>query len=103
MADLLLAANGYDERESAPSLHRYWQVADEQVYEYRMSDTFVPFRRNVHYSQCREVKIADLLDQLSFTRGKRNWGYAFRYGHFQIEREDFLTISRAMLDDKGNS
>lgn len=79
------------------------QVADEQVYEYRMSDTFVPFRRNVHYSQCREVKIADLLDQLSFTRGNRNWGYAFRYGHFQIEREDFLTISRAMLDDKGNS
>jgi hypothetical protein len=64
-----------------------------------MSESFLPFRRNIHYISCREVKIADLLDQLSFTRGKRNWGYAFRYGHFEIGREDFLTIAGSMLGD----
>lgn len=79
------------------------QVADEHVYEYQMSESFVPFRRNIRYSECHEVKIADLLDQLSFTRGNRNWGYAFRFGHFQIEREDFLTISQAMLGYSNNS
>lgn len=29
--------------------------------------------------------------------GNRNWGYSFRYGHFEISREDFLTIASAML------
>jgi hypothetical protein len=29
------------------------QVADDRTYEYRMSDSFVPFRRNVRYSHCK--------------------------------------------------
>ncbi|SEB82905.1 EVE domain-containing protein [Paenibacillus sp. GP183] len=75
------------------------QVADDRTYEYRMSDSFVPFRRNVRYSPCKEVKIAQLLEQLSFTRGNRNWGYTFRTGHFEIRSEDFLIIAEAMLID----
>jgi hypothetical protein len=75
------------------------QVADDRTYEYRMSDSFVPFRRNVRYSQCKEVKIAHLLDQLSFTRGNQNWGYTFRTGHFEIGSEDYLIIAEAMLID----
>jgi hypothetical protein len=73
------------------------QVADDRTYEYRMSDSFVPFRRNIRYSHCKEVKIVHLLDQLSFTRGNRNWGYTFRTGHFEIGSEDFLLIAEAML------
>ncbi|MEC0168322.1 EVE domain-containing protein [Paenibacillus graminis] len=73
------------------------QVADSRVYTYQMSESFVPFRRNISYIPCREVKIADLLDQLSFTRRNPNWGYSFRYGHFEIGREDFLTIAGSML------
>ncbi len=75
------------------------QVADDRVYEYRMSESFVPFRRNIRYIPSREVKIAAILDKLGFTRGNRNWGYAFRFGHFEISREDFLTIAGAMLGD----
>ncbi|MDP4171415.1 MAG: EVE domain-containing protein [Bacillota bacterium] len=75
------------------------QVTDERVYEYQMSESFVPFRRNIRYIPCQEIKIADLLDKLSFTRGNRNWGYSFRYGHFEIGREDFLMIAGAMLGD----
>lgn len=56
-------------------------------------------RRNIRYIPCREVKIAALLDELTFTRGNRNWGYHFRYGHFEVGFEDFLTIADAMLGD----
>ncbi|MCZ8522031.1 MULTISPECIES: EVE domain-containing protein [Paenibacillus] len=75
------------------------QVLDDVVYEYPMSESFVPFRRNIRYTPCSEVKISGLLDQLSFTQGKQNWGYTFRFGHFEIEREDFLKIATAMLGD----
>jgi hypothetical protein len=77
------------------------QVEDDRIYEYVMSDSFVPYRRNIRYMPCREVKIALLLEKLSFTQGTRNWGYRFRTGHSEIEREDFLTIAGAMLEDVG--
>ncbi|QTH46908.1 EVE domain-containing protein [Cohnella sp. LGH] len=73
------------------------EVADDIVYEYQMSESFVPLRRNIRYTSCRVVPIRDLLEKLSFTRGNRNWGYPFRYGHFEISLEDFMTISSAML------
>lgn len=72
------------------------RVMDDFVYEYAMSATFVPYRRNIEYVPCREARIAGLLDELSFTCGKRNWGYPFRTGHFEINREDFMTIAEAM-------
>ncbi|MDO3679383.1 EVE domain-containing protein [Paenibacillus ehimensis] len=75
------------------------RVADDRVYEYRMSDSFVPFRRDVRYFPCKEVKIAGLLERLSFTRGNRHWGYKLRTGHFEVPREDFLTIAEAMLGE----
>ncbi|GIP22130.1 EVE domain-containing protein [Paenibacillus sp. J22TS3] len=75
------------------------QVVDDRVYEFQMSETFIPFRRDIHYVPCSPVKISSLLHELSFTRGNRNWGYKFRFGHFEIGREDFLTIAAAMTGD----
>ncbi|CQR59092.1 hypothetical protein PRIO_6745 [Paenibacillus riograndensis SBR5] len=72
------------------------RVLDDHVYEYAMSATFVPYRRNIEYVPCHEARIKGLLDRLSFTRGKRNWGYPFRTGHFEINQEDFFTIAEAM-------
>lgn len=72
------------------------RVIDDRVYEYAMSATFVPYRRNIEYVPCREAGIKGLLDRLAFTRGQRNWGYPFRTGHFGISREDFLIIAEAM-------
>lgn len=78
------------------------QVQDDEVYEYRMSDTFVPFRRNIRYTKSKVTKIGGLLDRLSFTRGNKNWGYSFRFGHLEISREDFEVIAGVMLiDDEG--
>lgn len=100
MVDLLFPAYRNDERGTTPSVYRYREVDDDKVYEYQMSESFVPIRRKIRYISCREVQIRDLLEQLSFTRGNRNWGYSFRYGHFEIGREDFLPIVSAMLSNE---
>ncbi|MEC0125413.1 EVE domain-containing protein [Paenibacillus pabuli] len=73
------------------------RVVDHQVYTFHMSDSFIPYRRNIQYFSCQTVRIADLLDQLTLTRGQPRWGYRFRYGHLQIQKEDFLKIAFAML------
>jgi len=78
------------------------RVADDTVYEHAMSASFVPFRRNIEYVPCRTARIADLLDRLQLTRGKRRWGYPFRTGHFEIGRDDFRTIAEAMGADVGD-
>lgn len=88
--------------ESLQAFTAIGQVADDRVYEYQMSESFVPFRRDIRYIPCREVMITDLLEQLTFTRGNRNWGFTFRYGHFEIEYEDFLTIAGLMLGNVGD-
>ncbi|MEK3919428.1 MULTISPECIES: EVE domain-containing protein [Paenibacillus] len=79
------------------------QIIDDRVYQYQMSESFVPFRRDLRYLLCREVKIATLLDQLSFTRGNRNWGFPFRNGHFEIGAEDFRMIASSMLENEAQS
>jgi len=43
------------------------------------------------------VSILPLVDQLSFIKNKKYWGYAFRYGHFEIPEVDFKLIADNML------
>lgn len=90
----------YKDGEPLQAFTAIGEVADDLVYEFPMSETFVPFRRNIRYTRCKETKIGALLDRLSFTSGNRNWGYLFRTGHFEIGREDFLTIAGAMLEER---
>ena len=61
-----------------------------------MGGGFHPWRRDVEWSPSREAPIAPLLDSLRFTAGKKNWGYPFRFGLFEIGPDDFGTIARAM-------
>jgi hypothetical protein len=72
------------------------QVIDELVYEYPMTESFVPYRRNIKYTSSIEASIRDILEQLTFTKGNKNWGYSFRTGHFEINQADFMTIAKAM-------
>lgn len=74
------------------------QVTDNDTYKHQVSESFMPFRRDMRYIPCREVKIALLLNQLTFTHGNRNWGLPFRRGHFEIGAEDFMTIVTSMLE-----
>jgi hypothetical protein len=71
-------------------------VKDDRVYQVDMGEGFHPFRRDVTYAEANEASILPLLDQLELTRGKRNWGYPFRFGLVEISKRDFETIAAAM-------
>ncbi len=46
-----------------------------------------------------DTDIRPLIDNLSFIADKKSWGYTFRYGHLQINIDDFLLITSNILDE----
>ncbi len=58
---------------------------------------FVPHRRDIRFLECEAAAIRPLLEELSFITDRSRWGYAFRYGHLEIPRQDFECIARQML------
>lgn len=75
------------------------RVREGIPYQFDMGDDFIPFRRDVDWIAKGEVKIAPMLQVLSFTAGKRNWGQPFRYGLFQVNEPDYRIIEDAMKAD----
>ena len=73
------------------------KVTGEDVYPFEMSPGFVPYRRNISFLEAADVPIRPLLDRLSFIKNKNRWGYAFRFGHLEIQRADFEILSTGML------
>jgi len=71
-------------------------VRDERVYQGRMADGFEPFRKDVEWLAADEAPIRPLLESLSFTQGKPNWGYAFRVGLLKVTADDMALIAKAM-------
>src|SRR5207249_4410813 len=67
-----------------------------EPYAFRMSDGFIPWRRNVLFSPVQEAPIAPLIESLSFIQNKQRWGFPFRLGCFTISESDFALIARAM-------
>ena len=84
---------GKDRLQSFTTIGR---VTDDRTYQADMGVGFRPFRRDVRYAAAQDAPVAPLLDRLEFTRGKRNWGYAFRYGLVEISASDFAVIAEAM-------
>ena len=72
------------------------RVADDELYQVEMAPGFVPWRRNVSFLRGSETPIAPLIDELTFIKDKRRWGYVFRFGLFEIPQEDFERNKRAM-------
>jgi DNA-binding MarR family transcriptional regulator/predicted RNA-binding protein len=79
------------------------RVVDEELYQVEMAPGFTPWRRNVEFVTGIETPIRPLIDQLSFIKDKRRWGYMFRFGLFKIPQEDFAVISRAMAVENPSS
>ena len=72
-------------------------VRDERVYQGDMGDGFKPFRKDVDWLEVQEAPIRPLLESLSFTSGKTNWGYALRFGLLKVTEADMDVIMQAML------
>ena len=71
-------------------------VRDERVYQGTMGDDFNPFRKDVDWFAAQEAPIRPLLESLSFTQGKSNWGYVFRFGLLKVTEADMDLIALAM-------
>jgi predicted RNA-binding protein len=73
------------------------KVTDDEVYQFKVSEDFCPSRRNIEFSECEDISILPLIDNLDFIQNKKSWGYPFRFGFFEINQHDFDLISSQML------
>lgn len=73
------------------------KVIDDEIYQFQVSEDFCPSRRNIEFEQSKDVSIIPLIDELDFIQNKKNWGYPFRFGFFEINQHDFDIISSQML------
>lgn len=72
------------------------RVQKREPYQFRMSEDFIPWRRDVVFMPAKEATIIPLIDTLSFINDKRYWGFPFRRGCFSIPYNDFLLIAKSM-------
>jgi len=73
------------------------KVIGDEVYPFEMFPGFVPYRRDIQFVNASEVSIRPLIQKLSFIKNKQSWGYAFRFGHVEINQQDFSMIAQEML------
>lgn len=86
----------FDGKEPCRAFTAIGRIVDGQAYEIDMGAGFIPFRMNVAFLNCIDAPIESLIDQLSFIKNKKRWGFPFRVGHFEIARVDFDLIAMAM-------
>jgi len=71
-------------------------VSGTEVYSHNMGNGFIPYRRNIQYLKSNSIQIKPLIEKLEFITDKKQWGYKFRYGAFEIPKVDFELISNEM-------
>lgn len=72
------------------------RIADEEPYQVEMRPDFHPWRRKVEFFDSQEAPIRPLIESLDFIRNKKQWGYPFRRGLFEVEQSDFERIAAVM-------
>ena len=72
------------------------EITDTEPYQVEMTGDFHPWRRQMSFKQGDETSIHPLLDDLSFIKDKKKWGFPFRRGLFEIDKADFEVIAKAM-------
>ncbi len=86
----------FGQKEPCRKFTAIGQIKDKEPYQFKMSDDFIPWRRDVTFFASQEVAIEPLIDKLSFIKNKKSWGYVFRFGILEIPHEDFKIIAKQM-------
>lgn len=74
------------------------RLIDDDIYQFSMTETFSPYRRNVEfYTSITPVNIHSILYHLDFITDVQHYGQKFRYGLFEITKKDAMTIWKAMI------
>lgn len=71
-------------------------IKDKEPYQHKMSGDFIPWRRDVEFLKVNDAHIEPLINDLSFIKSKKQWGFVFRYGLFSIPFDDFKIIAAKM-------
>jgi len=87
----------FGDKEPLQAFTAIGQIKDDEIYQYPMSDEFIPYRRKANYLKVSDSPIRPLLEKLSFIKSKQSWGYIFRFGLFEIPETDFITIKKSMI------
>ena len=74
------------------------QVKSDAAYLFEMTPDFCPSRIDIDFLESNDISIIPLIDKLDFIPNKRRWGYPFRWGTLQINKQDFQLISDLMLN-----
>ncbi|MDB5127165.1 EVE domain-containing protein [Mucilaginibacter sp.] len=88
----------YGGKEPLQAFTAIGQVEGDEIYQHKMSDDFVPYRRNVNFYKCTETPIEPLIPNLHFIENKKAWGFKFRFGFFEIHEHDFKLIKSTMIN-----
>ena len=72
------------------------EIADESPYQVAVDAETHTWRRRVEFSPAVETPIQPLIEELVFITNKKQWGFPFRRGLFEIAESDFEKIRRAM-------
>lgn len=88
--------NKFEDTKPLQKFTAIGQVIDEEPYQSNTSANFKPYRRKVDFQESNEAEIRPLLDQLSFIKNKKKWGFYLISGFREISKEDFTIIKKAM-------
>jgi len=86
----------FGSKDKLQSFTAIGQIKEREPYQVDMGNGFCPFRRDVRWFESQEAAIFPLINQLEFTKNKKNWGYQFRFGLLEISDHDMQQISVAM-------
>jgi hypothetical protein len=69
-----------DKGEVVQAFTAIGQILAGEPYRFDMGNGFVPYRRNVQFLSAQAAPIRTMLEELSFIKNKKSWGYVFRFG-----------------------
>jgi predicted RNA-binding protein len=72
------------------------KITDDEPYQPDTREKFKPYRRNVDYKPCKEAEIRLLIENLSFIKNKKRWGFYLISGFREISKDDFGIIKHTM-------
>jgi predicted RNA-binding protein len=88
--------NNFENKDPYKKFTAIAKVKEGDVYKGYMSSGSEPYRRDVEFIPSEEADIIPLIPKLTFIRKKESCGFVFRFGLFEIPKEDFETIARSM-------
>jgi len=86
----------YEGHEQLKSFTALGFIGDEEIWQAEEPDGFRPFRRRASYLATQDAPAVPLIEELTFIRNKKAWGYVMRFGLIEIPEEDFRRIAAAM-------